>query len=170
MKVDPDNRLVADALEAEWNDRLRLHSEAAADYEKRSKEQSTILNETARRQTIDLAARFPKIWQDPRVPSSERKRVLRLLVEDVTLTKAEQIIARVRLSGGAIRTLVRSAAADSSNPQVQTRSGRRGRPTPRPPLRPRDSRDPQRSRAPDLGGQAIQPEENRLHSHGIQTT
>lgn len=106
MKVDPDNRLVADSLEAEWNDKLRLHSEAAADYEKRSKEQSTILNETARRQIIDLAARFPKIWQDPRVPSSERKRVLRLLVEDVTLTKAEQITARVRLSGGATRTLV----------------------------------------------------------------
>jgi hypothetical protein len=106
MKVDPDNCLVADAFEAEWNDRLRPHSEAAADYEKRSKEQSTILNEMAGRQIIDLAARFPRIWRDPCVPCSERKRVLRLLVEDVTLTKAEQIIARVRLSGGAIRTLV----------------------------------------------------------------
>ena len=31
MKVDPDNRLVADALEAEWNDKLRLHADAAAE-------------------------------------------------------------------------------------------------------------------------------------------
>ena len=35
MKVDPDNRLVADALEAEWNEKLRLHTDAVADYERR---------------------------------------------------------------------------------------------------------------------------------------
>lgn len=106
MKVDPDNRLVADALEAEWNEKLRLHTEAAADYEKRSKEQAAILDEEARRRIADLAARFPLIWQDPRVPYAERKRVLRLLVDDVTLIKAEQITARVRLAGGAARTLI----------------------------------------------------------------
>ena len=37
---------------------------------------------------------------------SERKRILRLLVDDVTLVKAETITAHVRLSGGANRTLV----------------------------------------------------------------
>lgn len=58
MKVDPGNRLVDNALEADWKDKLRLHSEAATDYEKRSQEQSTVLNETAGRQIIDLAARF----------------------------------------------------------------------------------------------------------------
>lgn len=106
MKVDPDNRLVADALEAEWNEKLRLHTEVAADYEKRSKEQAAILDQEARRRILDLAARFPQIWQDPRVPAADRKRVLRLLVDDVTLIKAEQITARVRLTGGATRTLV----------------------------------------------------------------
>ena len=106
MKVDPDNRLVADALEAEWNEKLRLHTEVAADYEKRSKERAAILDQEARRRILDLAARFPQIWQDPRVPAAERKRVLRLLVDDVTLIKAEQITARVRLTGGATRTLV----------------------------------------------------------------
>lgn len=106
MKVDPDNRLVADTLEAEWNEKLRLHTEAAADYEKRSKEQAAILDQEARRHILDLAARFPQIWQDPRVPAAERKRVLRLLVDDVTLIKAEQITAQVRLTGGATRTLV----------------------------------------------------------------
>jgi DNA invertase Pin-like site-specific DNA recombinase len=106
MKVDPDNRLVADTLEAEWNEKLRLHTEAAADYEKRSKEQAAILDQEARRHILDLAARFPQIWQDPRVPAAERKRVLRLLVDDVTLIKAEQITAQIRLTGGATRTLV----------------------------------------------------------------
>lgn len=106
MKVDPDNRLVADALEAEWNEKLRLHTEAAADYERRSKDQTAVLDQEARRRIFDLAAQFPQIWQDPRVPAAERKRILRLLVEDVTLLKAEQITARVRLTGGGARSLV----------------------------------------------------------------
>ena len=28
MQVDPDNRLVADSLEAEWNEKLRAHEQA----------------------------------------------------------------------------------------------------------------------------------------------
>jgi len=33
MKVDPDNRLVADSLEAEWNNKLRIRAEAQEQYE-----------------------------------------------------------------------------------------------------------------------------------------
>lgn len=106
MKVDPDNRLVADALEAEWNDKLRLHADAAADYERRSREQAVALDADMRRRILDLTEQLPRIWQDPRVDSRERKRILRLLVDDVTLVKADTITAHVRLSGGATRTLV----------------------------------------------------------------
>lgn len=106
MKVDPDNRLVADALEAEWNDKLRLHADAAADYERRSREQAAALNADMRRRILNLAEQLPRIWQDPRVDARERKRILRLLVDDVTLVKADTITVHVRLSGGATRTLV----------------------------------------------------------------
>jgi DNA invertase Pin-like site-specific DNA recombinase len=106
MKVDPDNRLVADALEAEWNDKLRGYSEAFEDYERRSRDQTAALDTQARRRILDLAEQFPAVWQDPRVEPRERKRILRLLVEDVTLIKGESITAHVRLHGGATRTLV----------------------------------------------------------------
>ena len=106
MKVDPDNRLVADTLEAEWNDKLRLHADAAADYDRRSREQAATLDADMGRRILDLAEQLPRVWQDPRVDSRERKRILRLLVDDVTLVKAETITAHVRLSGGATRTLV----------------------------------------------------------------
>ena len=106
MKVDPDNRLVADTLEAEWNDKLRLHADAAADYDRRSREQAATLDADMRRRILDLAEQLPRIWQDPRVDSRERKRILRLLVDDVTLVKADTITAHVRLTGGATRTLV----------------------------------------------------------------
>jgi hypothetical protein len=104
MKVDPDNRLVADALEAEWNDKLRRHTDALADYERRSRDRVVALDTQARQRILDLAEQFPAIWNDPRVEPRERKRLLRLLVEDVTLIRAEVITAHVRLRG-ATRTL-----------------------------------------------------------------
>jgi len=106
MKVDPANRLVADSLEAEWNDKLRLHAEAAEEYERRSKEHAAALNAETRRRILSLAEELPQIWNDERVESRERKRIVRLLVEDVTLVKAEKITAHVRLSGGVTRTLL----------------------------------------------------------------
>jgi DNA invertase Pin-like site-specific DNA recombinase len=107
MSVDPDNRLVASSLEAEWNEKLRAHSDAAAEYDRRAQEQAATLDEEARRHIRELAEQFPRVWNDPRVPSAERKRILRLLVEDVTLLKGQTTItANVRLSGGATRTLV----------------------------------------------------------------
>jgi DNA invertase Pin-like site-specific DNA recombinase len=105
MKVDPDNRLVADALEAEWNEKLRIHADAVADYDERGQQQVASLDAETRRRILDLAEHFPQVWHDPRVDMRERKRILRLLVEDVTLVKAETITAHVRLSGGATRTL-----------------------------------------------------------------
>jgi DNA invertase Pin-like site-specific DNA recombinase len=106
MKVDPDNRLVADTLEAEWNDKLRRHADAAEDYERRSKQQATILSAEARQRILGLAEQLPQIWKDPRVDTRERKRIVRLLIDDVTLIKSKAITAHVRLSGGATRTLV----------------------------------------------------------------
>src|SRR5204863_8696739 len=40
------------------------------------------------------------------VDARERKRIVRLLIDDVTLIKSQIITVRVRLSGGATRTLV----------------------------------------------------------------
>ena len=106
MLVDPANRLVADTLEAEWNDKLRRHTDAVEDYQRRSKQQAEVLSAEAQRRILDLAGQLPQIWQDPRVDSRERKRIVRLLIDDVTLIKSQTITAHVRLSGGAPRTLV----------------------------------------------------------------
>ncbi|MGF6425588.1 DNA invertase Pin-like site-specific DNA recombinase [Bradyrhizobium elkanii] len=105
MKVDPDNRLVADALEAEWNNKLHRHAEAIEEYERRNKQQTATLAAEVRQRILGLAEQLPQIWNDPRVDFRERKRIARLLIEDVTLIKAQKIIAHVRLSGGATRTL-----------------------------------------------------------------
>jgi DNA invertase Pin-like site-specific DNA recombinase len=117
MKVDPDNRLVADALEAEWNEKLRLHADVVEDYGRRGQEEAAALDAQMRRHVLELAEQFPRIWNDPRIDMRERKRILRLLVLDVTLVRSDKITVHVRLSGGATRTL----ALDRPLPIAQIR-------------------------------------------------
>jgi hypothetical protein len=106
MQVDPDNRLVASSLEADWNEKMRSHADAVVDYERRGREQAASIDAEGRRRIIELAEQFPRVWHDPRVDMTERKRIVRLLIDDVTLVKAQAITAHVRLSGGATRTLI----------------------------------------------------------------
>ena len=105
MSVDPANRLVADSLEAEWNNKLRTLAEAQAQYEQQTQKQRLLIDSQTREQLLSLAADFPKIWNDPSVEPRERKRILRLLLEDVTLINGEKIQIHVRLRGGATRSL-----------------------------------------------------------------
>jgi DNA invertase Pin-like site-specific DNA recombinase len=106
MKVDPDNRLVADTLEAEWNNKLRSLAEAQEQYEQQTQKQRMLIDSQTKEQLLSLAADFPRVWNDPSVEPRERKRILRLLVEDVTLVNGEIIQVHVRLRGGATRSLV----------------------------------------------------------------
>ena len=105
MSVDPENRLVASSLEAEWNEKLRAHAAAQEDYEKQTEQQHRMSEEEVRQKVLSLATDFPRIWNDPELEALERKRMLRLLIEDITLIKADTITAHVRLRGGATRTL-----------------------------------------------------------------
>jgi DNA invertase Pin-like site-specific DNA recombinase len=105
MPVDPKNRLVADALEADWNQRLRALTEAQEQYERQRQADRAVLDQESRGRILALTTDFPKLWKDPMTPERERKRMARLLIEDVTLIKGEQITVHVRFKGGAARTL-----------------------------------------------------------------
>jgi DNA invertase Pin-like site-specific DNA recombinase len=105
MQVDPNNRLVADALEADWNEKLRVLTEVQERYERQCQADRALVDETSKAQVFSLATDFPKLWRDPKTSHRERKRMVRLLIEDVTLLKADKITAHVRFKGGAIRTL-----------------------------------------------------------------
>lgn len=105
MKVDPNNRLVANVLEAEWNQKLRALNEAQEQYERQCKAERAVLDEKAKAQVSALAENFPRVWRDPRTSDRDRKRMARLLLEDVTLIRAERITAHVRFRGGSTRTL-----------------------------------------------------------------
>jgi len=105
MKVDPDNRLVADALEADWNVKLRLLKKAQSDYELENKKQREVMDEETQKKIRALTNDFPSVWNDPKITFRDRKRILRLLVDDVTLIKEDKITVHIRFKGGATQTL-----------------------------------------------------------------
>ncbi len=115
--VDPDNRLVAGTLEAEWNGKLRLVRESEQEYERLRIARQAVTAQ-AREQILRLADDFPKTWQDPKTPDRERKRMARLLIEDVTLVRGpEHVTVHIRFKGGANQTLQVPARRRSTDPR-----------------------------------------------------
>ncbi len=101
MRVDPDNRLVADDLEADWNGKLRAVKSAQEDYERRRRNDGITLDDAQRETIMSLATDFPRLWQAATTSDRDRKRMARLIVEDVTIVRLEALIRiHVRFRGG----------------------------------------------------------------------
>ena len=106
MRVDPDNRLVAGTLEAQWNEKLRALEQVKEQCEQQQRLDSAQLSQEQKARILSLACEFPRLWRDPHTPDRDRKRMARMLLEDVTLSRQEQeILAQVRFKGGATREL-----------------------------------------------------------------
>ena len=105
--VRPEHRLVADTLERDWNDALRRLAQAEDDYQRASEARPRALTADMREQITGLVADLPRVWHDPRTPARERKRILRLLIEDVTLVRDEVIRMSIRWKGGATAVIER---------------------------------------------------------------
>ena len=106
LAVDPANRLVAGTLEADWNTALRALGDAQAAYDKAREQHTATLTPAQQDRIAQLVTDLPGIWHDPATPARERKRIARLLLTDVTVTRtSDTITAHVRLAGGQTRTL-----------------------------------------------------------------
>ncbi len=108
MRVDPTNRLVADTLEADWNDKLRALARTQEDRKRHRREDQVAVDDEIRHRLVAMTANFKQLWADPATPNRERKRMLAYIIEDVTLNKlqAEGITKiHVRFKGGKTETL-----------------------------------------------------------------
>ena len=103
LAIDPHHRLVAEELEAHWNDMIAAYRSAQATYEQLRAADQLLLSD--QQQSIrELCNHFPAVWNNPATPDRERKRVVRLLIEDVTLSKGDDIKIQIRFKGGATQT------------------------------------------------------------------
>jgi DNA invertase Pin-like site-specific DNA recombinase len=106
--VDPANRLIASTLEQRWNDAMQRVIELEA--ELASFERQTLRTITAdqKQQIFELASDFPKLWTAPTTAARDRKRMLRLLIKDITLEKGpepKRLRLHIRWQGGATETV-----------------------------------------------------------------
>jgi DNA invertase Pin-like site-specific DNA recombinase len=105
LQVDPANRLVAGVLEADWNARLQELAQVQEDAERQNEAEQRKLSALEKQAIADLVNDFPQVWHDARTSDRDRKRMVRLLLEDVTLRQDEVITAQVRFKGGATQTI-----------------------------------------------------------------
>jgi DNA invertase Pin-like site-specific DNA recombinase len=105
LNCDPDHRLVADTLEADWNEALRRFDALHQEHQRQRQADTVRLDKDSRARLSSLAEEFPRVWNDPYTDSAERKRMLGLLIEDVTLVYGDPMALHVRFRGGLTTSL-----------------------------------------------------------------
>ncbi len=99
--VEPGNRLVAATLEREWNAALLAVEQAEAERTRHAEVFGRVMTDEQTRRIENLARDFATAWESPAHDNADRKRMLALLVEDVTLTRMDRSVSiQLRMRGG----------------------------------------------------------------------
>lgn len=107
-EVDPANRLVAGTLEKRWNDALTALAQLRIEYSEVSERESLVATDEQRAQVAAIARDFPRLWNAASTRAKDKKRLLRLVLKDITVERDAQrreAILRIRWQGGATEEL-----------------------------------------------------------------
>ena len=124
INIDPRNRLVAAPLEADWNDKLRVLTEVRQEYEQQHEFDKIKIDKQCRKKILSLVKNFPKVWNDSGTTDQQRKRMARLIIEDVTMERSgKDVDLRILLKGGAthkmkVQVPLSAAQTRKTNPEV----------------------------------------------------
>jgi DNA invertase Pin-like site-specific DNA recombinase len=103
-EVDPSNRLIASTLEKRWNDAMNRHLELEAELADFERQAMRSVTAEQKRQILQLGRDFPRLWNAPTTTACDRKRMLRLLMRDITVVKGSEpklLRLQIRWQGGA---------------------------------------------------------------------
>jgi len=106
--VEPENRLVARGLEAEWEKRLRDLTAAELELRRREQQQPNSLGPEQLKRIQRLGSDIGRVWSAASTTDRDRKELLRTLLEEVilNLNRAEgHAHLTLRWRGGAITVL-----------------------------------------------------------------
>lgn len=85
MLADPENRLVVRSLESNWNQKLKELEKAKQDHAIYASKKAWIPSEKEEQDILDLAQKIPEIWNAPTSTPKEKKRIIRILIDDITV-------------------------------------------------------------------------------------
>jgi DNA invertase Pin-like site-specific DNA recombinase len=108
-EVDPSNRLVAGTLEKRWNDALVQLEELRQQYAEVERKEAHVATPEQKAKVLGLVRDFPRLWNAPSTAAKDRKRMLRLLIKEITVEKRlepKQAILHIRWQGGACSDVV----------------------------------------------------------------
>lgn len=106
-EVDPSNRLVASTLEKRWNDALTKLEELKVQHDELRRNEAPVITEEQRAKVRALVEDLPRLWNAPSTKPKDKKRILRMLLKDVTIEQAQDKISilHIRWQGGACEDL-----------------------------------------------------------------
>jgi DNA invertase Pin-like site-specific DNA recombinase len=104
LEVDPSQRLVAATLERRWNEALLAVEELKKQYAEFERQEARVPTAEQKTKVLALAKDLPRLWHAPTTQAKDRKRMLRLLIKDITVEKRaepKQALLHIRWQGGA---------------------------------------------------------------------
>ena len=106
--VEPENRLVARTLEAEWESRLSELAAAEAELARRQRQHPGPITDEQRTRIRALGADLRRVWEAPTTTDRDRKELLQTLLNEVNIAVApakSKAHLTLRWRGGAISEL-----------------------------------------------------------------
>jgi DNA invertase Pin-like site-specific DNA recombinase len=103
QECDPANRLVAGTLERRWNDAMLRLDEIKTQAAEFQSQKAHVATSEQKAQVLALARNLPRLWRAPTTSAKDRKRMLRLLIRDITVEKlsaTRQAVLHIRWQGG----------------------------------------------------------------------
>jgi DNA invertase Pin-like site-specific DNA recombinase len=103
-EVDPSNRLVASTLERRWNEALLQVQDLKKQAAEFQQQKARVATPEQKEKVLALARDLPRLWHAPSTQAKDRKRMLRLLIKDITVEKSttpKQLLVHIRWQGGA---------------------------------------------------------------------
>ncbi len=120
--VEPENRLVARGLEAEWEQRLRELEQAQHELARREQQRPRTLGPADEQRLRALGADLQRVWDAPTTTDRDKKELLRALLDDVVMA-IERAEGRAHLTlrwrGGTVTELDVSLRR-SNPPRIRT--------------------------------------------------
>jgi hypothetical protein len=83
--ADPENRLVTRQLEAGWEAALAEAGRLETEYQRFTEQTPAVLTPAERDAIQSLAEDLPRVWDAPTTTRADRKELLRILIDDVTV-------------------------------------------------------------------------------------
>jgi hypothetical protein len=108
QEVDPSQRLVAATLERRWNAALLHWEELKQQASEFQRQQARVATPEQKAKVLAPAKDLPQLWHAPTTQAKDRKRMLRLLIKDITVEKSsapKQLLVHIRWQGNACTNL-----------------------------------------------------------------